>query len=485
MCTDGDSSSADDPIVSYRRLNLELTCSPSPRSRLPRPPSAQPQHLSSKSHPSFAIPAHNQYNTTISRQDEQPTVNPSPYPLTHPTSIGRNVSSFDNRSLSINYVSLNQSSRLRTSQVFHSTSDLAAHYGIPQFLPPVPCTTPRSSSTPEKQTDTTLEDDFSTLCSAYINMLSQNPTDDIGVDDSNVVAPVTTPQDMEAVNALMEVLAGDLGLSRHNRERLGLTQHLANCTASPEFRDTPNFGEYMTSPFDSPYDEFLTTPHTTDTADVNANVFNPDLPLFSDCFLDDMSAEANELAASPIKDDVDFGDELYTMSPQQPVTPSLDPQSLYASPEITTLPLSPSLPSRRKSNVTGTRKNLTPESLVPLDAPTQPRHYTTPSLTSRKELPATFARKRARLQPPEEEDELASDVYILPPNPTEAQLIEAKRRQNTIAARRSRKRKLEYQRELESSNEQLEVEKEHWKRRALTYEELIKRHGLEIPPFDS
>ncbi|KAI0260223.1 hypothetical protein BC834DRAFT_556796 [Gloeopeniophorella convolvens] len=62
--------------------------------------------------------------------------------------------------------------RPRTSytQVFHTTSDLAAHHGIPQSLPPPPRTTPRRSSEPEPLSEFSL----SSLCSNYLTMLSSN-----------------------------------------------------------------------------------------------------------------------------------------------------------------------------------------------------------------------------------------------------------------------------------------------------------------------
>ncbi|KAI0315611.1 hypothetical protein OF83DRAFT_1031091, partial [Amylostereum chailletii] len=117
-----------------------------------------------------------------------------------------------------------------------------------------------------------------------------------------------------------------------------------------------------------------------------------------------------------------------------------------------------------------------PESLVPLNAPIQPRKYVTPSQTSKKELPATFARKRARSQAFGEDDELAAEDGSLP-TLTEEEAIKAKRLQNTLAARRSRKRKLEYQRELEEALEAERKEKEMWKSRALVLEALLRDKG--------
>jgi len=131
---------------------------------------------------------------------------------------------------------------------------------------------------------------------------------------------------------------------------------------------------------------------------------------------------------------------------------------------------------------TGTRRNITPESLVPLDAPTQPRKYTTPSVTSRKELPAIFAKKRARTVAFGDDDDDAIE-QPLPPNATEKEQIEWKRRQNTLAARKSRKRKLQHQRELEADVDRLTKERDMWHLRALTCEALLKNHGHEVPAF--
>ena len=88
-----------------------------------------------------------------------------------------------------------------------------------------------------------------------------------------------------------------------------------------------------------------------------------------------------------------------------------------------------------------------------------------------------FARKRARSSAFGEEDELRAED--LPSHELDA--IEAKRRQNTLAARRSRKRKLEHQRNLEMSLEEERTEKEMWKARASMYEAILRSHGLDVP----
>ena len=109
----------------------------------------------------------------------------------------------------------------------------------------------------------------------------------------------------------------------------------------------------------------------------------------------------------------------------------------------------------------------TPELLILVDAPTQTWKYVSESSTSRKELPVVFARKRKRTSA--ELDE--GDILAAPPSVNELSAIEARRRQNTLAARRTRKCKLEHQRGLESVVDNERAEKDAWKQRALAFEE--------------
>ncbi|GLB43665.1 putative basic region leucine zipper [Lyophyllum shimeji] len=135
----------------------------------------------------------------------------------------------------------------------------------------------------------------------------------------------------------------------------------------------------------------------------------------------------------------------------------------------------------RRRHSGGIRK-ASPESLLPLDAPTQPRRYVMPSVTSRKEIPAFFQKMRTNTPPSEdEEDELTEE----PPasNATDQEKIEWKRRQNTLAARRSRKRKLMNLQRLEETVERLTREREIWKTRALTLKQLLISHGIICPEF--
>ncbi|KAM5539377.1 hypothetical protein V8D89_006829 [Ganoderma adspersum] len=370
-------------------------------------------------------------------------------------------------------VSLNHSThRPRTSHpVFTSTSALAAHHGIPQSLPPVPRTSKFASPAASLPVPPPLPipstQEFQSLCADYLTMLSQNPEV-----IQSAPEPMPEPTDDDTVHMIMDVLQGAQGGT------------MSAIPPSP-------FDEYLTSPMeDSPFEDFLTTP-ALGSADMAAGLLTSPAIFDADTFpdmgegmlfggdygmLDSMKTHSLAAPAPPSFDD------LYTMP--SPSTPALDPTSLHPSPHPGMLP-TPGTPARRlrKSLPTGTRRNITPDSLVPLEAPIQARKYVTPSATSRKEVPtAWLKKKRARSQAFGEEDELEEDVSL---NLGDMDAIEAKRRQNTLAARRSRKRKLEYQRDLEACVEREKEEKEMWKQRAMLYQALLESHGHEVPSFDT
>jgi hypothetical protein len=130
-----------------------------------------------------------------------------------------------------------------------------------------------------------------------------------------------------------------------------------------------------------------------------------------------------------------------------------------------------------------TSKRQSPDNLIPLDAPTQSRRYLTPSTTSRKDVPSFFNNKRRSSSVPSEgeEDELEEERSGVPVNDQEE--IEKRRRKNTIAARKSRLRKLEQRIALQQAVERLTTEKEIWKTRALTLRSLLTSHGIPCPDF--
>ncbi|KAH9179347.1 hypothetical protein EDB89DRAFT_1842487 [Lactarius sanguifluus] len=353
-----------------------------------------------------------------------------------------------------------QAHRPRTyNQVFHSTSDLAAHHGIPESLPPPPRTTPRSSE-PDPIPDFSL----SSLCSNYLTMLSSNksPEQTRTITESDTSAAHQMSVDDEAA---AQAIASAL-------------------SASPDFFNPSSF---LTSPVSPWEDDLLTTPAFEAEMGMTPDIFtSPALTDFGGEFGGDHDhmpslfgpsgyegyddAKANfggALGPSDLPLPVPNMDQMYTISPG---TPALDTPSIQ--------PFNFDGPSNlgRKMAPTGTRKNITPETLVPYDAPIQTRKYRTPSATSRKELPVTFARKRARTQGPDEEDDETAG-----PTVSEEDAIKAKRLQNTLAARRSRKRKLEYQRELEDAIDAERKDKETWRARALILEALLRDKGHEVP----
>jgi hypothetical protein len=237
---------------------------------------------------------------------------------------------------------------------------------------------------------------------------------------------------------------------------------------------------------ETPYSSFLGTPSLTDldlespliTMDSSPLIagFNDDLDLFGAA----SAFPTVEVTAAAPKPKLPASNKLWTFSPSTPALNSIEPSTIptKSAPVIPPAPAPAS--SRRRSNVTGTRKNLTPAALIPLDAPTQKRTYITPSVTSRKAVPDAIVKKRLHsvaFSDDKDEEELAE----LSPTASEAEIIEYKRRQNTIAARKSRKRKLEHQQALEDEVQQLSKQVTMWRERAMMAQELLRNSGVDLP----
>lgn len=126
----------------------------------------------------------------------------------------------------------------------------------------------------------------------------------------------------------------------------------------------------------------------------------------------------------------------------------------------------------KSDKFTGTRKTSVP--LVDLDAPIAPRyaivlsksvlnialmfflyrsHYTAPSRTSRKDVPVLMQRHFKK-----QKRDISADATEGELEPDAKAEIESKRKANTIAARRSRQRKAEHLKSLETSLEQARAE---------------------------
>ncbi|KAJ6487233.1 hypothetical protein C8R47DRAFT_979346 [Mycena vitilis] len=229
--------------------------------------------------------------------------------------------------------------------------------------------------------------------------------------------------------------------------------------------------DFGTSPMDTPFSSFMGTPSFRDM-DFESPLINDASPLFSD-FGNDMDlfgAVPATVEEAPAPPKLPSTSEMWTISPDTPFLDSIEPASTAF----------PKPAARCPSNVTGTRKNLRPEALIPLDAPTQKRTYATPSVTSRKAVPEAIVKKRlhsAAFASAVDDDDLA-ELGVLSPTASEAETIEYKRRQNTLAARKSRKRKLEHQQALEDQVESLRSQVTTWRERALMAQELLRGSGV-------
>ncbi|KAJ7440168.1 hypothetical protein FB451DRAFT_1300864 [Mycena latifolia] len=487
-----------------------LTIDNRPRPHTPLPPSPtifpapQPQVA-------ISVPSYNNYTTQ--RQDVRSVLNPSasftppsPAPRFHAfpsTPLESSLSSFPPD----HHVPINpETTRLRTSQVFASSHDLAAHYGIPQNLPPPPRPIPRHTTqkpSPKPKQSTPVFD-FDSIRKNYLTMLSQKPSDnEPAAADTATVAPGDLAG-ADPMQAIQDLLASPEFQSLG--DSFDASSPLFDDAASPLFDDpaqTFDVDAYLTSPMETPYDDFSTSP--ADDSPFSDFLTTPVLPSASDA----------DMLTSPLIDDVGYSDnmdlfgglsafptyevsapklpstaQLYTISPGTPALDSIDPATtVFPKPEpkstAAAAPAAEPPTTRRRTSATGTRKNLKPESLIPLEAPTQKRTYVTPSATSRKAVPAVFAqKKRLHSVAFSAGDEDDAELGVLSPTASEAETIEYKRRQNTLAARKSRKRKLEHQQMLEDEIVVLRGEAERWKTRAMMAQELLRANGVAFTPFE-
>ncbi|KAJ7917544.1 ectomycorrhiza-regulated protein, partial [Mycena leptocephala] len=171
-------------------------------------------------------------------------------------------------------------------------------------------------------------------------------------------------------------------------------------------------------------------------------------------------------------------DTLYAFSPTTPAHDSFEPSS----PESRHGPVIPPPPThrQRRSAHTGTRKNLRTHGLIPLDAPTQKRTYVTPSATSRKAVPATILKKRMRSIAAHGEHVDKEELEALSPTASEEEVINSKRKKNTLAARETRKRKREHLEALQEKLQALDGEVTMWRERALIGQEMLRSNGLDF-----
>lgn len=347
---------------------------------------------------------------------------------------------------------------------------------------------PRSKQKPVQQSIQPF--DFESLRNNYLNMLAQKPDNPVPAKDTmnnkelealqSVADTLLASPEFQDVNSF---LTSPFEASCHDFGTSPLIDTPYESFGTSPLLDTPLLDEFNTSPIDdSPFISDLNTPVLQD-GDLDMYLFQG-MPLIADVgagMYESVLAPAPPVEKAPVTGSLDM-DNLLKLSPQ---TPAVD--SVYPSPAMTANDAFPAPPppqtraSSTKASTrkpTGTRRNITPAALVPIDAPTQARRYVTPSATSRKEVPAVFARKRNREQAQLDDDGEPDELEPLPPNATEKQQIEWKRRQNTLAARKSRKRKLEYQQGLEAEIAELRMDKEKWKTRAEVLRGMLSKQGV-------
>lgn len=220
-------------------------------------------------------------------------------------------------------------------------------------------------------------------------------------------------------------------------------------TSTENFLHTPLLDDFSTPPDDTPYNDFLTTPMFENEDDfLTGPLIDHEAPLID---LDDyssMQAYAEKSVAPP---HIPLPDNLYTMSPDlaMPIADSFPSTSQIRS--------TSAVPSSHSAEpiYTGTRRNVTASTLIPLDAPTQQRQYRTPSVTSRREET-------------EGDDDAAK-----------------KRRTNTIAARKSRKRKAEHMEKLTEENERQRSSIRRLEAMNDLYRTMLQRSGIQVPVLDN
>ncbi|KAK1235313.1 hypothetical protein PQX77_001471 [Marasmius sp. AFHP31] len=247
---------------------------------------------------------------------------------------------------------------------------------------------------------------------------------------------------------------------------------------------SPIFDEFNTSPgMDSPLADFLNTP-IMDAVD-QVGVEGSDAqwaPLFNDAALGVYEPlEQQKAVEAPVASTSGtVSPPTTTISPSD-MSPTVSPLNMTMSPSAsTTAPAAmqtrssshgqsrtPNRPQPQRRFVpNGTRKGVTPDTLIPVDAPIQSRHRTASSSSSSSKRRKTESGAVPTGADPEDDEE-----------DNDERKRAAKRERNTLAARTSRKRKLEHQLQLQDANDKLAVEIQQWKTRAEVMEGMLKANG--------
>ncbi|KAM0786768.1 hypothetical protein ACM66B_002203 [Microbotryomycetes sp. NB124-2] len=215
---------------------------------------------------------------------------------------------------------------------------------------------------------------------------------------------------------------------------------------------------------DSPFSDFLASPMFNDTdGDVPALVF-------SSLFPSSTSAASEHVSSAPLMSAPAISSEAMSrLLASVPPTPFVSPAFMTIESPLHVPASAPDMLSTavsranaKKSSPTGSRNS--DSTVVPMDAPIQPRQYVLPSATSRKRKTVAVERalaKRGRSTkadseaPPPVEPAQSQAQDDIPDDLVAA--VERKRLQNTLSARKSRARKQERLAELEAENASLKA----------------------------
>ncbi|KAG7085801.1 hypothetical protein E1B28_003341 [Marasmius oreades] len=388
---------------------------------------------------------------------------------------------------------------------YSSLTAMANHYRIPSVLPKPPMKQPQPQhdmTAPAVQSQSQPQP-LSQLAANYLSMLASKPEDEVkrilqygqastlATDPSPAPEPIISQRDTHPSSIpaqspyLTSPYEGGLG------DDFGTSPMLSD--VNEEFISSPFSAFLDTTPLltfddgpveDSPFSADLNTPimDSYDDDDVAFDMYNG---TFGGLFQDAAAAMYEQTGMTDSQKEGTKKSQASTAPFTAPVSTSSTATAAHTPTE------SIATPTRRSNTVhTGTRRNITPTALIPQDAPTQSRRYLTPSATSRRD---DGAAKRRRLNDSAAsnillgfgEDELADEDEPKSSTHPDTDQLEKKRRQNTLAARKSRKRKLEYILTLENENSELKREVEEWKSRFEVLEGVAKAYGLALGPFAS
>ena len=165
----------------------------SPSLRLFHPITLSSDHRNSRLSPPSTATALSSVMSRNFISSHRQNVSPLSKCLARPISVvnQRNGSQIsDNSSSSSSAI---KGSLISSHPVFHNVNDLAAHHGIPMFLPPTPHTVTRHSSSLDEMTPSPENDTFS-LCSEYLTIL-----------DNTTEMSLNTTSHEEAAQAILNI----------------------------------------------------------------------------------------------------------------------------------------------------------------------------------------------------------------------------------------------------------------------------------------